>query len=52
MPELTGTPKQIAYALNIRAAYAAKHPEDTRAIKTATTAKYWIENHRSVLFNR
>jgi len=50
MPELTGSPKQIAYALTIRKAYAAKHPDDTRAIKTATTAKYWIENHRSVLF--
>lgn len=51
LPELTGTPKQIAYALNIRAAYAEKHPGDA-ALKRGTTAKYWIENHRSVLFNR
>ncbi len=50
LPELTGTPKQIAYALNIRAAFAAKHPGDA-ALKRGTTAKYWIENHRSVLFH-
>jgi len=51
LPELTGTSKQIAYALNIRAAYAVKHPGDA-ALKRGTTAKYWIENHRSILFNR
>lgn len=51
LPELTGTPKQIAYALSIRDAYAAKNPSE-RSLKTATTAKYWIENHRSVLFHR
>lgn len=49
LPELTGTPKQIAYALNIRAAYAAKHQGDA-ALKRGTTPKYWIENHRSVLY--
>lgn len=50
-PELTGTPKQIAYALSIRDAFAAKNPGE-RSLKTATTAKYWIENHRSVLYAR
>lgn len=49
LPELTGTPKQIAYALNIRKAYADKHPVDA-ALKRGTTAKYWIENHKSVLY--
>ena len=51
LPELTGTPRQVAYALTIRAAYAEKHPGDA-ALKRGTTAKYWIENHRSILFNR
>lgn len=49
LPELTGTSKQIAYALNIRKAYAEKHPSDA-ALKRGTTAKYWIENHKSVLY--
>lgn len=49
LPELTGTSKQIAYALNIRAAYAAKNPGEANP-KKATTAKYWIENHRSILY--
>ncbi|KQT44662.1 hypothetical protein ASG47_14505 [Devosia sp. Leaf420] len=49
LPELSGTPKQIAYALNIRAAYAEKHP-DSPSLKKGTTAKYWIENYRSILF--
>lgn len=49
LPELWGTPKQIAYALSIRSAYAARHPGDA-ALKRGTTAKYWIENHRSILF--
>jgi hypothetical protein len=49
LPKLTGTPKQIAYALSIRDAFAAKHPGDP-ALKRGTTAKYWIENHRSALY--
>ncbi|HEY8361006.1 MAG TPA: hypothetical protein VIL30_26405 [Ramlibacter sp.] len=49
LPELTGTPKQIAYALSIREAFANRYPEDA-ALKRGTTAKYWIENHRSMLF--
>lgn len=42
-PQLTGSEKQIAWAERIRAKLAAIHPEN-RALKTATTAKYWIEN--------
>ena len=49
LPVLSGTPKQIAYALSIREAFATKHPGDP-ALTRGTTAKYWIENHRSVLF--
>lgn len=49
LPELSGTPRQIAYALNIRKAYAEKYPGDA-ALKRGTTAKYWIENHKSVLY--
>ncbi|WP_369927532.1 hypothetical protein [Xanthomonas sp. NCPPB 2632] len=44
-PALTGTPKQIQWAEAIRAKFAARKPQD-RALKTATTAKYWIDNHR------
>ncbi|MGB3540712.1 MAG: hypothetical protein WBA42_21370 [Mesorhizobium sp.] len=49
LPKLTGTPKQIAYALSIREAFARKHPDDA-ALKRGTTAKYWIENHRRALY--
>ncbi|BCM83554.1 hypothetical protein [Methylobacterium indicum] len=49
LPSLTGSPKQVAYALKIRAAVQAKTPSD-RALKTATTASYWIDNRRSVLW--
>ncbi len=49
LPALKGTPKQIAYARTIRDAYAAKNPRASE-LKKATTAKYWIENHRSVLY--
>lgn len=48
LPQLTGTPKQIAYALSIRDAFAKKNP-GAKALKT-TTAKCWIENHRSALY--
>ncbi len=51
LPELKGTPKQIAYALNIRKAFAEKHPGDP-ALKRGTTAKYWIENHKGALYGR
>jgi hypothetical protein len=49
LPALSGTPKQIAYALEIRKAFAIRHPGDA-ALKRGKTAKYWIENHRSVLY--
>jgi hypothetical protein len=49
LPVLKGSPKQIAYALTIREAYAKKHPGDA-TLKRGKTAKYWIENHRSVLY--
>ncbi|MEH3143985.1 MAG: hypothetical protein PGN34_01185 [Methylobacterium frigidaeris] len=49
LPSLTGSPKQFAYALKIRAAVQAKTPAD-RALRTATTASYWIDNRRSVLW--
>lgn len=43
LPELSGSPKQIAWAMQIRAKVAEANPSDTR-LKKATTAKYWIEN--------
>jgi hypothetical protein len=49
LPKLTGTPKQIAYALSIRAAFARRRPGDA-ALKRGTTAKFWIENHRGALY--
>ena len=51
LPTLSGTLRQIAYAVEIRAAYAKAHPKD-RALKAGKTAKYWIENHRDVLRRR
>lgn len=51
LPQLSGTSKQIAYALNIRRAFADIHPGH-RALKSATTAKYRIENHRGALHGR
>lgn len=44
-PALTGSEKQIRWAETIRAKVAAKDPK-AKALKTATTAKYWIDNHR------
>lgn len=44
-PALTGTPRQVLWAETIRAKFAARDPQN-RALKTASTAKYWIENHR------
>ncbi|MBX9830218.1 MAG: hypothetical protein K2Y27_35135 [Xanthobacteraceae bacterium] len=48
LPPLTGTPKQIAYAIEIRNEFALRHPGDP-VQKKATRAKYWIENHKQVL---
>jgi hypothetical protein len=47
LPELSGTPRQIKWALEIRQAFANKNP-GSAALKRATTAKYWIE-HRNAL---
>ena len=52
LPDLTGSPKQIAWALKIRgevAARAERSHQKLAALKTATTAKYWIDNHRNAL---
>lgn len=45
LPELTGTPRQKAWAITIRDKFAESNPNDQRLI-TETTAKYWIE-HRN-----
>lgn len=50
LPSLKGTPKQIAYALSIRDAFAKRNPAAIELKKA--TAKYWIENHRAVLWAR
>lgn len=47
-PKLTGTEKQIAYADQIRAAYAKSNP-GAKVLMDRLTAKWWIENHRSAL---
>lgn len=47
-PALKGTDKQIAYADQIRAAYAKKKPAD-KVLWGRLTAKWWIENHRAAL---
>ena len=47
-PVLKGSPKQIVYAEQIRAAYAKRKPAD-KVLWNRLTAKWWIENHRSVL---
>lgn len=44
LPELTGTPRQIAWAIKIRADIAKQDPKLT-ALKTATTTRYWIEKY-------
>ncbi|WP_175429984.1 hypothetical protein [Azospirillum argentinense] len=47
LPALRGTAKQVAWATQIRATFAAKHPTDKR-LKSATTAKYWIDNRNAL----
>jgi len=42
LPELKGTPKQVAWARDIRARLAARNPNDPR-LRQAVRAKYWIE---------
>jgi hypothetical protein len=43
LPMLSGSPRQIAWATEIRAKAAEKNSK-LSALKTATSAKYWIEN--------
>jgi len=45
LPRLTGTPKQCAWANDLRAAYALKHP-GSDSLAAQTSAKWWIENAR------
>lgn len=51
LPTLTGSVKQIAWAEKIREKCLEIYPEEkiARAAKTATTAKYWIDNYKQVL---
>lgn len=43
LPELSGSPKQIRWALEIRDAFSRTNP-DHSALSRETTARYWIEN--------
>lgn len=47
LPPLSGSPRQIKWALEIREGFWRKAPESP-LLKRATTAKYWIE-HRNEL---
>jgi hypothetical protein len=50
LPELTGTPKQVAWAVTIRARMsAAAGPDAARLLKLkgAKTARFWIDNNRT-----
>lgn len=51
LPTLTGSVKQIAWAEKIREKCLEIYDEEKigRAAKTATTAKYWIDNYKNVL---
>lgn len=44
-PALTGSPKQIRWAEQIRAAYARLHPGDAK-LRQVRRAKYWIDNYK------
>jgi len=46
LPQLLGSPKQVAWALTIRAQAQAKDPKNS-ALKRAKNAKYWIDNRTS-----
>lgn len=48
LPMLTGSTKQIAYALKIREAVHRREPKNTK-LRRSTRAAYWIENYRSAL---
>lgn len=47
LPELKGTPKQVAWALQIRDKIAKANSKDPR-LKRAFTAKYWIDNRATL----
>jgi len=47
LPQLSGSVRQIKWALEIRDGFRDKNP-DSPSLKRATTAKYWIE-HREAL---
>ncbi len=47
LPELTGTQKQVAWALQIRDKIVVENPNDHR-LRKAKTSKYWIDNRYSL----
>jgi uncharacterized membrane protein len=47
LPELSGSPRQIKWALEIRQAFCDKNPTSP-LLKRATAAKYWIEHRNSL----
>ncbi|MBO1020420.1 hypothetical protein IPV08_10615 [Methylobacterium sp. SD274] len=49
LPKLTGTAKQVAYAISIRNAVMARQP-DLPALRTERASKFWIETHRGALY--
>lgn len=49
LPELKGTPKQVAWALQIREAAYKKDPAFA-GLKKATKAKYWIDKREAYIF--
>ncbi|USQ17121.1 hypothetical protein ACQP35_02440 [Actinobacillus pleuropneumoniae] len=51
LPKLTGSAKQVAWAEQIRQKCLKTMPAEKiqRAAKTATTAKYWIDNYKHIL---
>lgn len=46
LPTLSGSPKQVAWALTLRAAVQRAEPKNP-ALRRATTAKYWIDAARN-----
>lgn len=47
LPGLSGSPRQIKWALEIRQAFSDKNPASP-LLKRATTARYWIEHRNSL----
>ncbi|MCL4665777.1 hypothetical protein [Burkholderia pseudomallei] len=48
LPPLSGSPRQIKWALEIRESFWRKAPESP-LLKRPTTAKYWIEHRNQLL---